>query len=253
MLRLEQLRALLEQWDLRRRSKAMAKLSKRQKLIREKVDSTKAYSIDEAIALLKELSTVKFPETVDAAINLGIDPRKSDQAVRGASSLPHGTGKDVRVAVFTQGAAAEAAKEAGADIVGMEDLAAEVKAGKMDFDVVIADPAAMRVVGQLGQILGPRGLMPNPKTGTVTPDVATAVRNAKAGQVRYRADKGGIIHGGIGRISFEPNAIKENLEALVADLKKAKPSTSKGVYLKKISLSTTMGPGITLDQSTLDI
>ncbi|GAB2190256.1 50S ribosomal protein L1 [Sessilibacter sp. MAH2] len=231
----------------------MAKLSKRQKLIREKVDSTKAYSIDEAIALLKELSTVKFPETVDAAINLGIDPRKSDQAVRGASSLPHGTGKDVRVAVFTQGAAAEAAKEAGADIVGMEDLAAEVKAGKMDFDVVIADPAAMRVVGQLGQILGPRGLMPNPKTGTVTPDVATAVRNAKAGQVRYRADKGGIIHGGIGRISFEPNAIKENLEALVADLKKAKPSTSKGVYLKKISLSTTMGPGITLDQSTLDI
>lgn len=231
----------------------MAKLSKRQKLIREKVDSTKAYSIDEAIALLKELSTVKFPETVDAAINLGIDPRKSDQAVRGASSLPHGTGKDVRVAVFTQGAAADAAKEAGADIVGMEDLAAEVKAGKMDFDVVIADPAAMRVVGQLGQILGPRGLMPNPKTGTVTPDVATAVRNAKAGQVRYRADKGGIIHGGIGRISFEPQAIKENLEALVADLKKAKPSTSKGVYLKKISLSTTMGPGITLDQSTLDI
>ncbi len=231
----------------------MAKLSKRQKLINEKVDSTKAYSIEEAIALLKELSTVKFPETVDAAINLGIDPRKSDQAVRGATSLPHGTGKDVRVAVFSQGASAEAAKEAGADIVGMDDLAAEVKAGNMDFDVVIADPAAMRVVGQLGQILGPRGLMPNPKTGTVTPDVATAVKNAKAGQVRYRADKGGIIHGGIGRVTFEPNAIKENLEALVADLKKAKPATAKGVYLKKISLSTTMGPGITLDQSTLEI
>ncbi len=231
----------------------MAKLSKRQKLINEKVDSTKAYSIEEAIALLKELSTVKFSETVDAAINLGIDPRKSDQAVRGATSLPHGTGKDVRVAVFSQGASAEAAKEAGADIVGMDDLAAEVKAGNMDFDVVIADPAAMRVVGQLGQILGPRGLMPNPKTGTVTPDVATAVKNAKAGQVRYRADKGGIIHGGIGRVTFEPNAIKENLEALVADLKKAKPATAKGVYLKKISLSTTMGPGITLDQSTLEI
>ncbi|GAA6168695.1 50S ribosomal protein L1 [Sessilibacter corallicola] len=231
----------------------MAKLSKRQKLINEKVDSTKAYSIEEAIALLKELSTVKFPETVDAAINLGIDPRKSDQAVRGATSLPHGTGKDVRVAVFSQGASAEAAKEAGADIVGMDDLAAEVKAGNMDFDVVIADPAAMRVVGQLGQILGPRGLMPNPKTGTVTPDVATAVKNAKAGQVRYRADKGGIIHGGIGRVTFEPSAIKENLEALVADLKKAKPATAKGVYLKKISLSTTMGPGITLDQSTLEI
>ncbi len=229
----------------------MAKLSKRQKLINEKVSVTKQYAIDEALALLKELSSVKFTETVDVSVNLGIDPRKSDQAVRGATTLPHGTGKTVRVAVFTQGAAAEAAKAAGADLVGMEDLAEQVKAGQMDFDVVIADPAAMRVVGQLGQILGPRGLMPNPKTGTVTPDVATAVKNAKAGQVRYRADKGGIIHGGIGSLSFDVNAIKENLEALVADLKKAKPSTSKGVYLKKISISTTMGPGLTIDQGSL--
>ena len=217
----------------------MAKLSKRQKLIRDKVDATKVYSIDDAIALLKELSTVKFPETVDAAINLGIDPRKSDQAVRGATSLPHGTGKDVRVAVFTQGDSAEAAKEAGADLVGMDELAADIKGGMMDFDVVIADPAAMRVVGQLGQILGPRGLMPNPKTGTVTADVVTAVKNAKAGQVRYRADKGGIIHGGIGRVTFDAAAIKENLEALIGDLKKAKPSTAKGVFLKKVSLSKT--------------
>lgn len=231
----------------------MAKLTKRQKAINEKVDFTKAYGIDEAVALLKELSTVKFPETVDAAINLGIDPRKSDQAVRGATSLPHGTGKDVRVAVFTQGAAAEAAKEAGAEFVGMEELAAQIKGGMMDFDVVIADPAAMRVVGALGQVLGPRGLMPNPKTGTVTPDVAAAVRNAKAGQVRFRADKGGVIHGGIGKISFDVNAIKENLEALVADLKKVKPAAAKGVYLKKISLSTTMGPGLTIDQASLEI
>lgn len=231
----------------------MAKLSKRQRAINEKVDSTKQYSIDEAVALLKELSSVKFGETVDAAVNLGIDARKSDQAVRGATTLPHGTGKEVRVAVFTQGANADAAKEAGADIVGMEELAAEVKAGKMDFDVVIADPAAMRVVGQLGQILGPRGLMPNPKTGTVTPDVATAVKNAKAGQVRFRADKGGIIHGGIGKLTFELNALKENLEALIADLKKAKPASAKGVYLKKVSLSTTMGPGLVIDQASLDI
>jgi large subunit ribosomal protein L1 len=231
----------------------MAKLNKRQKLAKEKVDPTKQYSIDEAVAIIKELSTVKFDETVDAAINLGIDPRKSDQSVRGASSLPHGTGKTVRVAVFTQGANAEAAKEAGADLVGMEELAAEVKKGNMDFDVVIADPAAMRVVGQLGTILGPRGLMPNPKTGTVTPDVATAVKNAKAGQVRYRADKGGIIHGGIGRVNFDANAIKENLEALIADLKKAKPASAKGIYLKKISLSSTMGPGITLDLASIEI
>lgn len=231
----------------------MAKLSKRQKLIREKVDSSKLYTIADAVALLKEVSSVKFGETVDVAINLGIDPRKSDQAVRGATTLPNGSGKEVRVAVFTQGAAADAAKEAGADIVGMDDLAAEVKAGKMDFDVVIADPAAMRVVGQLGQILGPRGLMPNPKTGTVTPDVATAVKNAKAGQVRYRADKGGIIHGGIGKLTFEVTQLKQNLEALISDLKKAKPASAKGVYLKKISLSTTMGPGIAIDQSSLDI
>ena len=231
----------------------MSKLSKRQKLIDSKVSATKLYSIDEAVALLKELSTVKFSEGVDTAVNLGIDPRKSDQAVRGASSLPHGTGKDVRVAVFTSGANAEAAKEAGAEFVGMEDLAEQVKGGMMDFDVVIADPAAMRVVGQLGQVLGPRGLMPNPKTGTVTPDVVGAVKNAKAGQVRYRADKGGIIHGGIGKISFDVNAIKENLEALLNDLKKVKPSTAKGVYLKKVSLSTTMGPGLNIDLSTLDV
>ena len=231
----------------------MAKLSKRQRAINEKVNATKQYSIDEAVALLKELSKVKFAETIDAAVNLGIDPRKSDQTVRGATTLPHGTGKDVRVAVFTQGANADAAKEAGADLIGMEDLAEQIKGGMMDFDVVIADPAAMRVVGQLGQVLGPRGLMPNPKTGTVTPDVATAVRNAKAGQVRYRADKGGIVHGGIGKLSFDAKAIKENLEALLADLKKSKPATSKGVYLKKISLSTTMGPGLTLDPSSLEV
>lgn len=231
----------------------MAKLTKRLRAFREKVDTTKQYSIDEAVALLKELATAKFSETVDVAINLGIDPRKSDQSVRGATTLPNGTGKDVRVAVFTQGASADAAKEAGADLVGMEDLAEQVKAGNMDFDVVIADPAAMRVVGQLGQILGPRGLMPNPKTGTVTPDVATAVKNAKAGQVRFRADKGGIIHGGIGKVSFDTLKLKENLEALVADLKKIKPASAKGIYLKKISLSTTMGPGITIDQSSLNI
>lgn len=231
----------------------MAKLSKRQKAIREKVDATKQYGIEEAVALLKELSKVKFSETVDVAINLGIDPRKSDQAVRGATTLPHGTGKSVRVAVFTQGANAEAAKSAGAEFVGMEDLAEQIKGGMMDFDVVIADPAAMRVVGQLGQVLGPRGLMPNPKTGTVTPDVVTAVKNAKAGQVRFRADKGGIIHGGIGKLSFDAKAIKENLEALIADLKKIKPSTSKGIYLKKVALSTTMGPGLTLDLSSLEV
>ncbi len=231
----------------------MAKISKRQRLIKEKIDSAKQYTVEEAVALLKELSTVKFAETVDVSINLGIDPRKSDQSVRGATTLPHGNGKDVRVAVFTQGANAEAAKAAGAEFVGMDELAAEIKAGKMDFDVVIASPDAMRVVGQLGQVLGPRGLMPNPKTGTVTPDVVTAVKNAKAGQVRYRAEKGGIIHGGIGKISFDTVAIKENLEALINDLKKSKPSTSKGVYLKKVALSTTMGPGLVIDQSSLAI
>ena len=231
----------------------MAKISKRQRLIKEKVDSSKQYTIDEAVALLKELSTVKFAETVDVSINLGIDPRKSDQSVRGATTLPHGNGKDVRVAVFTQGANAEAAKAAGAEFVGMDELAAEIKAGKMDFDVVIASPDAMRVVGQLGQVLGPRGLMPNPKTGTVTPDVVSAVKNAKAGQVRYRAEKGGIVHGGIGKVSFDLVAIKENLEALINDLKKAKPSTAKGIYLKKVALSTTMGPGLIIDQSSLAI
>ncbi len=229
----------------------MAKLSKRQRAINEKVDGSKQYSIEDAVALLKELSTVKFAETFDVSINLGIDPRKSDQSVRGATTLPHGNGKDVRVAVFTQGANAEAARAAGAEYVGMDDLAAEIKAGKMDFDVVIASPDAMRVVGQLGQVLGPRGLMPNPKTGTVTPDVVTAVKNAKAGQVRYRAEKGGIIHGGIGKISFDTVAIKENLEALISDLKKSKPSTSKGIYLQRIALSTTMGPGLVIDQSSL--
>lgn len=230
----------------------MAKLSKRQKVYAEKVDPTKAYSIEDATALLKELPKAKFEETIEVAINLGVDPRKSDQSVRGATTLPHGSGKVVRVAVFTQGANAEKAKEAGADFVGMEELAAEIKGGMMDFDVVVADPAAMRVVGQLGQVLGPRGLMPNPKTGTVTPDVATAVKNAKAGQVRFRADKGGIIHGGIGKVSFEVSAIKANLEALIVDLKKAKPASAKGVYLKKISLSTTMGPGLSLDLSSLE-
>jgi large subunit ribosomal protein L1 len=231
----------------------MAKITKRQRAINEKVDSTKQYSIEEAVALLKDLSNVKFAETVDVSVNLGIDPRKSDQSVRGATTLPHGNGKSVRVAVFTQGANAEAAKAAGAEFVGMDELAAEIKAGKMDFDVVIASPDAMRVVGQLGQVLGPRGLMPNPKTGTVTPDVVTAVKNAKAGQIRYRAEKGGIIHGGLGKISFDAIAIKENLEALIGDLKKSKPATSKGIYIKKISLSSTMGPGLVIDQASLAI
>jgi len=231
----------------------MAKLSKRQKLISEKVEAGKLYSIDDAVALLKDVSAVKFPETVDIAVNLGIDAKKSDQVVRGATTLPHGTGKDVRVAVFTSGANAEKALAAGADLVGMEDLAEKVKAGELDFDVVIADPAAMRVVGQLGTILGPRGLMPNPKTGTVTPDVENAVKNAKAGQVRYRIDKNGIIHGSIGSLSFDAKALKENLEALVIDLKKAKPSAAKGIYLKKMTLSSTMGPGLVLDQSSLEV
>ncbi len=230
----------------------MAKLSKRMKMIREKVDPTRAYSVEEALQLLKELSSVKFTESVDVAVNLGVDPRKSDQVVRGSTVLPHGTGKSVRVAVFAQGANAEAAKEAGADVVGMEDLAESIRKGNLDFDVVIATPDAMRVVGQLGPILGPRGLMPNPKVGTVTPDVATAVRNAKAGQVRYRTDKAGIIHCTIGKVDFDVAALKENLEALLADLKKAKPAASKGTYMKKIALSTTMGPGLTIDPSSLD-
>ncbi|MFY0666175.1 MAG: 50S ribosomal protein L1 [Natronospirillum sp.] len=229
----------------------MAKLTKRARLIAEKVDSMKAYPVEEAVALLKELSTVKFAESVDISINLGVDARKSDQNVRGATVLPHGTGKDVRIAVFAQGAAAEAAKAAGADAVGMEDLAETMKGGDLDFGVVIAAPDAMRVVGQLGQVLGPRGLMPNPKVGTVTPDVATAVKNAKAGQARFRTDKNGIIHASIGKVAFEANAIKENAEALIAELKKLKPANAKGVYLKKITLSSTMGPGVTVDQSSL--
>ncbi len=229
----------------------MAKLTKRAKLAKEKVDKSKQYAFSEAVALLKELSTVKFPESIDVSVNLGVDARKSDQNVRGATVLPNGTGKSVRVAVFTQGANADAAKEAGADIVGMDDLAAQVKKGEMDFDVVIASPDAMRVVGQLGQILGPRGLMPNPKVGTVTADVATAVKNAKSGQVRYRTDKAGIIHCTIGKISFDEQAIQQNLEALLADLKKAKPSAAKGVYLRKITLSSTMGPGLAIDQSSI--
>ncbi len=230
----------------------MAKLSKRAKLIRSKVDSTREYAINDAVALLKELATSKFVESVDVAVNLGIDARKSDQNVRGATVLPHGTGRTVRVAVFTQGANAEAAKAAGADIVGMEDLAEQVKKGEMNFDVVIASPDAMRVVGMLGQILGPRGLMPNPKTGTVTPNVAEAVKNAKAGQVRYRNDKNGIIHSTVGKIDFDADKIKENLEALLVALKRAKPSVAKGVFIKKVTISTTHGAGIVLDQASLD-
>ncbi len=230
----------------------MAKLTKRMRVIRDKVDVTKQYEINEAIALLKELATAKFVESVDVAVNLGIDARKSDQNVRGATVLPHGTGRDIRVAVFTQGANAEAAKEAGADIVGMEDLAEQVKKGVMDFDVVVASPDAMRVVGQLGTILGPRGLMPNPKVGTVTPNVAQAVKNAKAGQVRYRNDKNGIIHTTIGKASFETAQLQENLEALLVALKKAKPSSAKGVFLQKVSISTTMGAGVAVDQASLN-
>ncbi|HIL78601.1 MAG: 50S ribosomal protein L1 [Methyloprofundus sp.] len=231
----------------------MAKLSKRAKLAIEKVDPERQYPLTEAVAVLKELATTKFSESVDVSVNLGIDARKSEQNVRGATLLPKGSGKTVRVAVFTQGPNADAAKEAGADIVGMDDLADQVKKGQMDFDVVIASPDAMRVVGQLGQVLGPRGLMPNPKVGTVTPDVATAVKNAKAGQARYRTDKAGIVHSSIGKISFTAEDIQENLEALLADLVKAKPSAAKGVYLKKISISTTMGPGVTLDQSSIEV
>ncbi len=227
----------------------MAKLSKRAKAINEKIDKEKVYSLEDALTLLKEVSTVKFNESVDISVNLGLDPKKSDQVVRGATVLPNGTGKDVRVAVFTDGDNAKAAKDAGADIVGMDDLAAEVKKGNMDFDVVIASPDAMRVVGQLGQILGPRGLMPNPKVGTVTPDVATAVKNAKSGQVRYRVDKAGIIHCSVGTVKFDVPQLKENVEGLVADLIKAKPTAAKGVFIKKISVSTTMGPGLLVDQS----
>ena len=230
----------------------MAKLTKRQKAIASKIEAGKVYNFEEAATLLAELSTVKFSESFDVAVNLGVDPRKSDQVVRSATVLPHGTGKTVRVAVFTQGPAAEAALAAGADRVGMDDLAAEMKGGDLNYDVVIASPDAMRVVGQLGQILGPRGLMPNPKVGTVTPDVATAVKNAKAGQVRYRTDKNGIIHTSVGKIGFDAVKLKENVEALIADLKRIKPASSKGIYVKRVTLSTTMGPGLVIDQSSLD-
>ncbi len=229
----------------------MKSISKRQKAINARLQPGKLYGVVDAASILNEVSSVKFKESIDVAINLGIDPKKSDQNVRGASVLPHGTGKTVRVAVFAQGANAEAAKSAGADVVGFDDLAEKIQAGELNFDVVIATPDAMRVVGKLGTILGPRGLMPNPKVGTVTPDVVTAVKNAKSGQVRYRADKGGIVHCTVGQVGFEPQKIKENIEALVSDLKKIKPSTSKGVYLKRITLSSTMGPGIPIDQASL--
>ena len=230
----------------------MAGMSKRRKVARDKVDSQKVYVIDDALGLVKELAVAKFPESIDVSVNLGVDPRKSDQVVRGSTVLPNGTGKSVRVAVFAQGENAEKATKAGADKVGFDDLAEDVKAGKLDFDVVIATPDAMRVVGQLGQILGPRGLMPNPKVGTVTADVETAVKNAKAGQVRYRTDKAGIIHCPIGRADFEVPALKENLEALLADLKKAKPASAKGAYVKKLTISSTMGPGVSVDRASVD-
>jgi len=229
----------------------MAKLTKKDKLISQKLDRAKSYSVGEAVALLTEFSSPKFKESIDVSVNLGVDPRKSDQVVRGSTLLPHGTGKTVRVAVFAQGENASKAKDAGADIVGFDDLAESIAAGNMDFDVVIATPDAMRVVGKLGQVLGPRGLMPNPKVGTVTADVATAVRNAKAGQVRYRTDKKGIIHGGIGKIGFDAESVQGNLEALLSDLKRAKPASSKGIYVQKVVLSSTMGPGILIDQSSL--
>ncbi len=230
----------------------MAFQSKRKKLAREKVDAATFYQIDEALTLVKELASSKFPESIDVSVNLGVDPKKSDQVVRGSTVLPNGTGKTVRVAVFAQGDNVDKAKSAGADIVGFEDLAETIKGGEMNFDVVIATPDAMRVVGKLGQILGPRGLMPNPKVGTVTADVETAVKNAKAGQVRYRTDKAGIIHCPIGRVDFEVPALKENLAALLADLQKAKPAASKGAYLKRLTVSSTMGPGISIDRASIE-
>jgi large subunit ribosomal protein L1 len=231
----------------------MTKFSKRKKAAREKVDSTSIYEVEEALNLVKEFASSKFAESVDVSINLGVDPKKSDQVVRGSTVLPNGTGKTVRVAVFAQGENADKAKAAGADIVGFEDLAETVKGGEMNFDVVIATPDAMRVVGQLGQILGPRGLMPNPKVGTVTADVETAVTNAKAGQVRYRTDKAGIIHCSIGRADFDVPKLRENLAALMADLKKAKPSSAKGSYFKKMTVSSTMGPGVTVDHQSVEV
>lgn len=231
----------------------MARNSKRMREIAQKVDRDKAYPIEDAVTLLAELSRKSFAESIDVAVNLGIDPRKSDQAVRGATTLPHGAGKDVRVAVFAQGGAADDAVAAGADVVGLEDLAEQMQGGDLNFDVVIASPDAMRVVGRLGRLLGPRGLMPNPKTGTVAADVTTAVRNAKAGQVQFRADRGGIVHGSVGTVAFEPAQVKENIEALLNDLKKARPASAKGHYVKKITLSTTMGPGLHIDESTLAV
>ena len=225
----------------------MAKLTKRQKAIAAAVEANKVYTLEEAVQVLNSLPAAKFKESLDISVNLGVDPRKSDQVVRGATTLPAGTGKTVRVAVFAQGAAAEAAKAAGADIVGFDDLAESIQGGNLDFDVVIAAPDAMRVVGKLGTILGPRGLMPNPKVGTVTPDVANAVKNAKSGQARYRVDKGGIIHAAIGQLGFSEEAVRQNVETLIADLKRLKPATSKGVYVKKITLSSTMGPGLIVD------
>ena len=231
----------------------MAKLSKKRKQMAEKIEVDKNYSVEEAVSLITEFASEKFKESFDVSINLGVDPRKSDQVVRGSTTLPAGTGKEIKVAVFAQGENAEKAKAAGADIVGFEDLAESIQDGNMDFDVVIATPDAMRVVGKLGTILGPRGLMPNPKVGTVTPDIEGAVKNAKDGQVRFRTDKNGIVHGGIGKVGFDSTAVKSNLEALLIDLKKAKPSSAKGVYIKKVVLSSTMGPGLLIDQSSLTI
>jgi len=231
----------------------MARQSKRMKAMGERIDREKAYPVEEALGLLKELSSVKFVESVDVSVNLGVDPRKSDQVVRGSTVLPNGTGKTVRVAVFAEGENAEAAQTAGADIVGLDDLVEQVKGGNINFDVVIATPDTMRVVGKLGQVLGPRGLMPNPKVGTVTKDVAAAVKNAKAGQVRYRTDKAGIIHCSIGTAKFEVNALQENLNALLADLVKAKPSATKGIYVKKVTVSSTMGPGVPVEKASLDL
>ena len=231
----------------------MGKLTKKQKLIAEKFDSEKFYALPDALEILSSVSSSKFKEALDVSVNLGVDPRKSDQVVRGATTLPHGTGKDVRVAVFAQGENAEKAQQAGADVIGFEDLGEEIKGGKIDFDVLIATPDAMRIVGQLGKFLGPRGLMPNPKTGTVTTDVEVAVKNSKSGQVQFRTDKAGLIHGRVGQLGFTAEQIKENIQALLVDLKKAKPAAAKGVYLKKLTLSSTMGPGLNIDQASLEV
>ena len=231
----------------------MAKLTKKQKLIAEKFDSEKFYALPDALEILSSVSSSKFKEALDVSVNLGVDPRKSEQVVRGATTLPHGTGKEVRVAVFAQGENAEKAQQAGADVVGFEDLGEEIKGGKIDFDVLIATPDAMRIIGQLGKVLGPRGLMPNPKTGTVTTDVEVAVKNSKSGQVQFRTDKAGLIHGRVGQLGFTTEQIKENIQALLVDLKKAKPAAAKGVYLKKLTLSSTMGPGVNIDQASLEV